>query len=160
MRGIIVFALAIALALPAAAAADCETEPVGEGARLTLARPVAGSVLREFGLTYDERAQQKTEHNGVDLESAIGENVYAARSGTVAESASRDDLGTYVRIDHGAGVMTVYGNLSEALVKAGDCVTGGAVFAKSGASGLAPRPQLHFEVWRNGAAVNPLEVLQ
>lgn len=159
MRSCLIALLASVAIAPASIAADCAMEPVAEGAALTLGRPVAGSVVREFGLQYDEAAQKKTEHAGVDLEAASGEPVYAARGGKVVEADQKGELGNFLRIDHGGGLVTGYGHLASFSVATGACVAPGQEIGKAGASGVAPGAQLHFEFIRDGTPVNPLEYL-
>lgn len=113
MRQVAVTMLLLAATCPALA--EC---PVPEG-EVVLSRPSAGSVVREFGNTYDELAKVKTDHNGVDLEAASGDAVYAARAGTVADVGSAELIGTVIRIDHGGGLVTGYGHLGAAAVKSG-----------------------------------------
>lgn len=154
MREAVVTLLFLAAACPAWA--EC---PVPEG-DVVLSRPSAGSVVREFGNTYDELAKAKTDHNGVDLEAASGDAVYAARAGTVTDVGSAEVIGTFIRVDHGGGLVTGYGHLGQSTVKAGDCVNGGQELGKAGATGVTPGPQLHFEVTRDGAYIDPMPLLQ
>lgn len=147
-------------ATSAALAQDCAVDPLGDNGELTLGRPVAGSVAREFGEQYDEVLKKKAPHDGVDLEAAVGEPVYAARGGKVVEAGNRGELGTAIRIDHGNGVETLYGHLSQSVVAAGQCIKAGEEIAKSGTTGVVAGPHLHFGVFIDGKAVNPLLYLQ
>ena len=150
----------LAMVLPSSIfAADCQMAVSAQEA-LVFSRPAAGSVIKEFGDQYDEMSKSKRFHGGVDLEGPEGEQVYAARSGKVAEAGKKGDLGLYVRIAHGSGVETGYGHLSAISVSAGECITGGRQIGKIGATGKTSAPQLHFEVLRDGKPVNPLDFLQ
>ena len=140
-------------------AADCQMA-VSTQEALVFSRPVAGSVIKEFGDQYDEISRTRQFHGGVDLDGPEGEQVYAARSGKVIEAGRKGDLGLYVRIAHGAGVETGYGHLSAISVSAGACITGGRQIGKIGATGKTEGPNLHFEVLRDGKPVNPLDYLQ
>ena len=142
MYRVVLGAVALGAAASVAVAAECTFEPIAEGAELTLARPVAGSVLREFGETYDEATGKKAMYQAVDLEAASGGAVYAARSGVVVEAGTHEPLGNYVRIDHGGGLVTGYGHLARVSVRRGSCVKGGQEIGKAGASGVAPGPQV------------------
>ncbi len=140
-------------------AADCQMAVSAQEA-LVFSRPVAGSVVKEFGDQYDDISKSKKFHGGVDLDGTVGEQVYAARSGSVIEAGKKGDLGLYVRIEHGAGVETGYGHLSQISVSASECITGGRQIGKIGATGQTSGPKLHFEVLRDGKPVNPLDFLQ
>lgn len=160
MKRLLVLFIAVGTLLVPARAADCALDPIAEGAEITLSRPVAGSVVREFGETYDEALKAKAPHTGVDLEAAAGESVYAARSGVVLEVGQSEALGGTVRIDHGGGWTTLYGHLGAINVTAGLCVKGGQEIAKAAATGKVVAPLLHFELQRDGAAVDPLPYLE
>lgn len=159
MNRALLVAVALGAVASAAIAAECAVEPNADGADLTLSRPVAGSVMREFGETYDEKIGKKAMHTGVDLEAASGEPVYAARGGKVVAAGEKGELGNYLSIDHGGGLSTGYGHLASFSVATGACVAPGQEIGKAGATGVAPGPQVHFEVLREGAPVNPLDLL-
>jgi murein DD-endopeptidase MepM/ murein hydrolase activator NlpD len=83
--------------------------------------------------------------------------VPAANAGTVAFA---EDLGIYgncVIIDHGLGLQSLYGHLSQIDVKVGDTVTKGQIIGRTGTSGLAGGDHLHFDVLVSGQQVNPIE---
>ena len=63
-------------------------------------------------------------------------------------------------LDHGRGVFTVYCHLSESNVQLGQVVDVGQVIGAAGSTGRITGPHLHWEVWVNGVAVNPLQWLQ
>lgn len=144
----------------AARGAECAYEALGEGGELALGRPSGGSVIREFGDQWDDLLQKKSFHPAVDLESPPGEPVHAARSGKVVEAGVKGELGNYIAIDHGGGIATGYGQLSEIGVRPGDCVAGGEEIGKSGATGAVTGPHLHFELMIEGKPVNPLDYLE
>jgi murein DD-endopeptidase MepM/ murein hydrolase activator NlpD len=116
-------------------------------------------VTTYFG--YDE--WRSGNHKGVDIgDSGIaGTPIYAAQSGTVLtaynDGGYHGGYGNYVVIDHGGGISTLYahGVTGGIAVKAGDNVTKGQVISHVGATGWATGPHLHFEVRKNGTAVNP-----
>ncbi|HKJ81078.1 MAG TPA: M23 family metallopeptidase, partial [Ignavibacteriaceae bacterium] len=65
-------------------------------------------------------------------------------------------FGLTIEIDHGFGYRTVYAHLSKTLVRRGKLVHRGDVIAKSGSSGLATGPHLHYEIHHNGIIENPI----
>lgn len=94
-------------------------------------------------------------HKGMDVAVAYGTDVKAAASGTVIFSGVKGGYGNCVIISHGNGLATLYGHLSELLVKANDKVLSNQVIAKSGNSGRSTGPHLHYEVHKNNVPVNP-----
>ena len=99
-------------------------------------------------------------HSGMDIGCATGSSVVAANDGTVILSGWYGAYGNCVIIDHGGGIVTVYGHHSKNLVKEGDKVTRGQQIALSGNTGMSTGPHLHFEVRVNGIRKDPLDYLQ
>ena len=102
-------------------------------------------------------------HKGVDLVGAIGAPVKAVLAGVVVEHWPPADgyyrghpvFGGLVIIDHGEGLFTLYGHLSESYVHEGWQVEVGQVIGRLGDTGIATGPHLHFEV-----IVDPLRYLE
>jgi septal ring factor EnvC (AmiA/AmiB activator) len=112
--------------------------------------PVKGNIITPFGVNGSLRSK------GIDIKAREGSYVRAAKSGRVVYcDPNLKGFGKTVILDHGGGVQTVYAYNSDILVKVGDDVTKGAVIARSGATGRAREPSLHFEVRRNGEPQNP-----
>jgi murein DD-endopeptidase MepM/ murein hydrolase activator NlpD len=95
-------------------------------------------------------------HSGVDLPGATGTPVHAAQRGRVVLAADLFFSGNTVVVDHGLGIYTFYGHLSEIDVKPGDAVETGAVLGKVGATGRVTGPHLHWGLTVERARVNPL----
>ena len=100
-------------------------------------------------------ADQIQFHKGLDIAVAYGSDVRAAASGTVIFSGVKGGYGNCVIISHGNGLATLYGHLSELLVKANDQVKSNQVIARSGNTGRSTGPHLHYEVHKNNTPVNP-----
>lgn len=94
-------------------------------------------------------------HKGLDVAVAYGTEVKAAATGTVIFSGAKGGYGNCVIISHGNGLATLYGHLSELLVKVNEKVYSNQVIAKSGNSGRSTGPHLHYEVHKNNVPVNP-----
>ena len=97
-------------------------------------------------------------HKGTDYPVPVGTAVYAAASGTVSKAhhgGGSHSFGLYVAVDHANDYTTIYAHLSQVLVRPGDTVSKGQLIGKSGQSGHVTGPHLHFEVRKNGVAVNP-----
>lgn len=104
-------------------------------------------------------------HRGIDISGAniYGKNVVAANAGRVIKtvnSTSGSSYGTYLIIDHGGGLSTLYAHNSALTVNEGDWVKRGQVIAKIGSTGFSTGPHLHFEVRENGQTVDPLRYLK
>jgi murein DD-endopeptidase MepM/ murein hydrolase activator NlpD len=95
-------------------------------------------------------------HGGVDLPGATGTPVHAAQRGNVVLAEELFFAGNAVVVDHGLGIYTFYGHLSEIDVKVGDAVETGAVLGKVGATGRVTGPHLHWGLTVEKARVNPL----
>lgn len=104
-------------------------------------------------------------HTGIDIadETIYGASVIATEGGTVIHVVKDYQpglgYGMYLVIDHGGDVSTLYGNLSEILVNAGDTVEKGQIIAEVGSTGFSTEPHLQFEVRENGVPVDPVTYL-
>jgi murein DD-endopeptidase MepM/ murein hydrolase activator NlpD len=95
-------------------------------------------------------------HLGYDLASYANAPVEAANSGTVLFAGNLGIYGNTVIIDHGLGLMSIYGHLSTIMVSVNQPVKKGEVIARSGATGLAGGDHLHFGILVHGYEVSPL----
>lgn len=100
------------------------------------------------------------EHAGVDIAVPVHTPVLATAAGRVVEAESDPVFGHYVLLDHGGGVQTMYGHNAVLLVQAGERVARGQTIAYSGNSGRSTAPHLHYEVRREGRAVDPAPFLR
>jgi len=95
-------------------------------------------------------------HYGMDFTAPVGTEIYATGDGVVKEvEISRTGFGKCVVIDHGFGYETLYGHMNEFNVKVGQTVKRGSVIGYVGNSGTSTGPHVHYEVHKNGKAVNP-----
>ena len=85
-----------------------------------------------------------------------GSKIVAAADGVITVSTYESGYGNYIAINHGGGIVTLYGHNSSLLVKKGDSVKQGQTIAISGSTGRSTGPHLHFEVLVNGSTVNPM----
>lgn len=109
---------------------------------------------REY--VYGGRVISRSVHLGYDLASVSHADVEAANSGIVKYAGELGIYGNAVIIDHGFGLMSLYGHLSEIDVEEGQEVKKGEVIAKTGSTGLAGGDHLHFGILVNGVEVSPL----
>lgn len=95
-------------------------------------------------------------HKGVDFALPVGTPVLAVGDGEVVMAKNGGAAGNYVAIRHGRQYMTRYMHLKKVLVQPGEKVKRGDRIALSGNTGRSTGPHLHFEIWINNQAVNPL----
>ncbi len=122
--------------------------------------PLEGRVSSEFGmrkLGHEDRARM---HKGLDIAAPEGTPIQAARGGVVEFAGERGGYGNTVVVDHGDGTRTLYAHASELLVEEGQRVRRGEQIAKVGSTGRSTGPHLHFEVRRDGEAVDPAPLLR
>ena len=141
-----------------ALAAKTAAKPLWEGA---FVQPPNTKVFSNFAETrtyrYRGREIDTQVHLGFDLASTKQAPVPAANKGTVVFVGPLTIYGNTVVIDHGWGLMTLYGHLSTIGVKVGDPVDRGQELGRSGDTGLAVGDHIHYEVLVNGISVTPVE---
>lgn len=116
-------------------------------------------ITSSFGATNDG-AHYGYNHSGIDFAASMGAPVLSAEKGTVIRASWFDAYGNCIDIDHGDGLVTRYGHLSEINVKVGDTVTRSQQIGLVGSTGRSTGPHLHFEVILNGASVDPMPYLE
>ncbi|HEU0045202.1 M23 family metallopeptidase [Sphingomonas sp.] len=112
-----------------------------------------------FGVRSDPFVGTARMHAGVDIPGAVGTPIYATADGIVAHADRKGAYGKLVELDHGKGIATRYGHLSQITVQAGSRVTRGQIIGLMGSTGRSTGSHLHYEVRIDGAAVNPLPFL-
>jgi murein DD-endopeptidase MepM/ murein hydrolase activator NlpD len=122
--------------------------------------PVEGRVASGFGAREDPINGEGSFHTGVDIDAPYGTPVRAAADGDATGASMGAGYGRQVVLDHGHGVLTVYGHLSAVAVIAGQHVTRGEVIGYVGQSGRATGPHLHYEVRVRNVPVNPHKYLR
>ena len=106
---------------------------------------------------YQGRAVDQQDHLGFDLASTSRAEIQAANDGIVVLARYFGIYGNTVVIDHGYGLLTLYGHLSTIDVEEGASVARGDAVGRSGATGLAGGDHLHFTILLQGLPVNPAE---
>lgn len=120
-------------------------------------RPVTGGFISSFfGNRVDPFTGYTSFHPGVDFAGEEGAEVVSVATGIVTWAGEHMGYGNLVEINHGNGLVTRYGHNSKVLVKAGETVQKGQVLALVGSTGHSTGPHVHFEVLRDGTAVDPM----
>src|SRR3984885_842346 len=125
-------------------------------------KPVIGEVefTSGFGIRPDPFLGRPAMHTGLDFRAAMGDPVRATANGKVASAGWAGGYGRMVEIDHGNGLSTRYGHLSEIGVKVGDQIKIGQVIGAVGSTGRSTGPHLHYETRIDGEAVDPQKFLR
>jgi murein DD-endopeptidase MepM/ murein hydrolase activator NlpD len=125
-------------------------------------KPVVGEVefTSGFGVRSDPFLGRPAMHTGLDFRAQMGDPVRATANGKVVSSGWAGGYGRMVEIDHGNGLSTRYGHLSEISVKVGDIIKIGQVIGAVGSTGRSTGPHLHYETRIDGDAVDPQKFLR
>jgi murein DD-endopeptidase MepM/ murein hydrolase activator NlpD len=105
---------------------------------------------------HGKKIDQQT-HLGYDLSSTQQVGVQASNDGRVVYAAPLGIYGNCIVVDHGYGLQTIYGHLSEIDVHEGDMVKRGQVMGKSGMTGMAGGDHIHFSMQLEGVQIDPKE---
>ena len=127
-----------------------------------MAWPVPGysRISSYYGYRIHPIFKVKKLHTGIDIPAPTGTAITAASDGTVIYTGTLGGYGKTVMVDHGGGIVTLYGHNSSIPVSEGKKVKRGDTIAKAGSTGNSTGPHLHFEVRKNGAYVDPLPWLK
>jgi murein DD-endopeptidase MepM/ murein hydrolase activator NlpD len=117
--------------------------------------PVSGTVSSPYGRRKDPFTGEVDFHHGIDIASTAGSEIFAAADGRVVFSGWKQGYGNVVTIDHGNGYSTLYAHNEKNLVEVGEEVTADQLIAHVGSTGRSTGPHLHYEVRKNGKAINP-----
>lgn len=112
--------------------------------------PLRGEITSYYGPRDSEF------HTGIDIAGYSGDDVRAARAGTVVEADWRGGYGLVVVIDHGDGTEALYSHHSRLYVDVGESVQVGDLIAAVGSTGHSTGPHLHFEIIVDGVPIDPL----
>ncbi len=121
--------------------------------------PASGDVTSRFGWRSSPWGWGGDWHPGIDIANDYGIPIAATADGTVVQAEWYGGYGKLVQIDHGNGIVTLYGHNSRILVSVGQQVHKGDIIAEMGSTGDSTGPHCHYEVRVNGTAVNPASFL-
>ncbi|UTD29331.1 M23 family metallopeptidase [Bradyrhizobium sp. WD16] len=125
-------------------------------------KPVLGEVefSSGFGVRSDPFLGRPAMHTGLDFRASMGDPVRATANGRVETAGWSGGYGRMIEINHGNGLSTRYGHLSEIKVKVGDAIKIGQIIGAVGSTGRSTGPHLHYETRIEGEAVDPQKFLR
>lgn len=122
--------------------------------KLPFVRPVKGTISGSFAARRIFNNEPRSPHLGTDMRGAIGTSILAMADGVVLLAEEQYFSGNAVWIDHGQGVISMYGHLSKFAVKQGDIIKQGQKIGEVGATGRVTGPHLHLGLYIQGVAVD------
>ena len=119
-------------------------------------RPSNARISSNYGYRLDPFGKRTSKrHNGVDFAGKPDSPIFVTADGVVRHAGWVPSFGQAILVDHGFGYSTLYAHTTGIQVKAGDVVKRGDKIATMGSSGHSTGTHLHYEVWKDGQAVNP-----
>lgn len=141
------------------------TKLAGEKEKLLAAIPAIQPIKNQeisrmasgFGWRSDPFTKARKMHWGMDFTAPKGIPIYATGDGKVTRADNNSSgYGKHIRIEHGYGYMSLYGHLSKYNVRSGQKVQRGDLIGFVGSTGRSEAPHLHYEVWKDGERINPI----
>lgn len=131
----------------------------GRGASGAYMWPCHGEITSYFGWRTHPIFGTTKYHSGMDIAVDYGTPIYATNNGTVVYSGWLGGYGNCVMIDHGGGLVSLYGHNQSLTVSEGQYVNKGTVIAYAGSTGYSTGPHCHFEMRLHGEVTEPLNYL-
>lgn len=122
--------------------------------------PVNGNISSPYGMREHPNTGYRDFHSGIDISTDSGTPVKATADGIVTFAGWNGGSGNLVAIEHGHGFSTFYAHNRSINVRVGQKVKRGEVISYSGSTGNSTGPHVHYEIWKNGRAVNPYEYIK
>lgn len=133
----------------------------GKARAFPISNPAPGKAISSmFGPRSDPLLGTPALHAGMDFRASTGAPIKATGAGKVVTAGWNGGYGKMVEIDHGNGLRTRYAHMSRVAVAKGDTVAPGDVIGQVGSTGRSTGPHLHYEVRRNGTALNPYKFIK
>jgi murein DD-endopeptidase MepM/ murein hydrolase activator NlpD len=125
-------------------------------------KPIVGEIdlTSTFGVRADPFLRGPAMHSGLDFRASTGDPVKVTAAGTVTQAGWNGGYGKLVEVDHGNGLATRYGHLSDIGVSVGQSVRSGQTIGRVGSTGRSTGPHLHYETRIDGEPVDPQKFLR
>ncbi len=123
-------------------------------------KPAQGKITVLFGNRVHPVLKIERHHDGVDIKAPLGQPVYASAAGKVVFTGIDGGYGKVIKIEHPGGYQTVYAHLNKILVKKEQQVEKGGQIGTVGNTGISATPHLHYEVRKDGKAIDPLQFIK
>ncbi|WP_223292771.1 M23 family metallopeptidase [Breznakiella homolactica] len=121
--------------------------------------PIRGRLTSPYGWRSDPFTGVRRFHAAIDLAAPTGTTIKASMDGRISAVGYNSVYGKYVIVTHSNGYQTLYAHMNATSAVKGDYVTQGSKIGEVGSTGLSTGPHVHFAIYKNGRAVNPLEFL-
>lgn len=133
----------------------------GKARSFPILNPAPGKdISSTFGPRSDPFLGTSAMHAGLDFRAPSGTPIRSGGAGTVVAAGWNGGYGKMVEIDHGNGLHTRYAHMSSVAVNKGDKIKAGEVVGQVGSTGRSTGPHLHYEIRRDGAAINPYKFIK
>ena len=123
-----------------------------------LTTPVEGHLTSSYGVRLHPILGILKMHKGLDIGAPYGAPIHAVSDGTVEFAGRNGGYGNFVKLTHPGGLESGYGHMSRIVVSPGTRVSQGQIIGYVGSTGLSTGPHVHYELWKNGVAINPRQV--
>jgi murein DD-endopeptidase MepM/ murein hydrolase activator NlpD len=133
-----------------------EADAGGEVPLSASVRPTSWPLTRTGYITQARGTDEGESHPGLDIAVPADSYIRASGAGTVADAGLDEVYGRYILLDHGDGLESMYGHASRVFFEPGDEVEQNEVIGLTGSTGRSTGPHLHFEIRKDGQAVDPL----
>jgi murein DD-endopeptidase MepM/ murein hydrolase activator NlpD len=121
--------------------------------------PIRGRFTSPYGWRQDPISGDRRFHSAIDLAAPLGTPIKAAMDGRIQSVGFNGTYGKFIIMTHGNNYQTMYAHLSLVSVQQGASVTQGSKIGEVGNTGYSTGPHLHFAIYKNGRALNPLDFL-
>jgi len=127
---------------------------------MNFVHPVKNPIVSSsYGSRIDPFTGKLGYHKGLDYKIPSGTEVFSSEAGTVLSTGFSKDLGNFVLVNHENSFQTLYGHLTQSIVKAGDKIEKNSLIAYSGNTGRVTGSHLHFAIKKNNQFIDPSTVL-